>query len=114
MNPLKRKMISFLNKAACEQIVALRPETEHAKELNNTEVDDTVKEEIQRIWQVATLAEMTKIALSVSRLKKAPESQRKKIKSDLKKMAEKLVSRVEAESGPLKLPENVRNLFSGL
>jgi hypothetical protein len=114
MNPLEQKMISFLTNAAHEQIVALRSETEYAKKLNNIEVDDTVKEEIQKICQVATFVEMTKIALSVSRLKKASGPQREKIKRDLKRIAEKLVSRVEAESGPLKLPENIRNLSSGL
>ena len=107
-------MISFLTNAAHEQIVALRQETKYAKELNNIEVDDTVKEEIQKICQVATLVEKTKIALSVSRLKKASGSEREKIRSDLKRIAEKLVIRVEAESGPLKLPENIRNLFSSL
>ena len=114
MNHIKQKMITFLTKTTFEQIKALKSETTYPKELNNIEVHDAIKEEIQRICQAATFAEMTKFALSVSRLKKASWPKKEKIKNELKRISEKLVSKVEAESGPLKLPENVRNLFSGL
>jgi len=114
MNPVKQKMISFLTEAALNQIKALGPESAYAKELNKIENDDTIRVDIKKICEVATLAEITKIMFLASRLKKASEHQKDLIKSDIKKIAEKLLSRAEAESGPLRLPEHCSNLFSSL
>ena len=83
-------------------------------ELSEFEFDDVVKENIRKVCEAASLKEIAKIALLVSRMKKAPEDQKEAIKSDLKKIGENLISRVEADSGPLNLPQNIHNLFSNL
>lgn len=114
MNAVKQKMISFLTAAAHNQIKALGPWSLCAEELNNVEGDNAIRAEIKKICEVATLAEITKIMLLASRIKKASEHQKGVIKNDLKKIAEKLVNRAESEFGPLRLPEHCRNLFSSL
>ena len=105
MNPVKQKMISFLTEAARNQIEALGSDSPYTKELNKIEGEDVIRKEIKLICEAATLAEMTKIIFFASRIKKASEHQKEVIKNNLKKIAEKLLSRVETKSGPLRLPK---------
>lgn len=115
MNPIRRKMVSFLTEAVREQIKALEPGTEPAKELSEIDnVDETIAEEIEKICRVATLADITKIFLMVKKLKKASGEEQETIKSALNDIAQELAGRVEAESGPLRLSGVYRHLFSEL
>ena len=115
MNPIRRKMVSFLTETVQEQIKALDPGSELAKELDKIDnVDETVAEEIEKICRVATLADITKVFLMVKKLKKASEEEQETIKSALNDIAQELAERVQAESGPLKLSPAYRHLFSEL
>ena len=113
MNPIKRKMISLLTEAACKEIEAVDSQSACAKELSKIEADDII-EEIEKICNAATLAETTRVLLLVTRLKKASGQEREAIKSDLSTIAERLVTRVETESGQLRLPKTCRHLLSDL
>ena len=113
MNPIKQKMISLLTEAAVREIEAVDPQSSYARELGEIEVDDVV-EEIQKICNAATLAETTRVLLLLTRLKKASGQEREAIKSDLKRIAEQLVTRVEKESGQLRLPKTCRRLLLDL
>lgn len=110
MNPIRRKMISLLTEAACKEIEAVDPQSSYARELREIEVDDVI-EEIEKICNAATLAETTRVLLLVTRLKKASGQEKEAIKSDLSTIAERLVTRVETESGRLKLPKTCRHLL---
>ena len=78
------------------------------------DVDAIIAEEIEKICETATLAEITKILFLTRRMKKTSGQKRKIVKSDLKKIAEVLVTRTEAESGPLKLPQSCRLILCGI
>ena len=115
MGPIRRKLSSFLTEAAHKGIKALEPQSPCAKELNGIEdVDTIIAEEIEKICNAATLAEITKILFLTRRMKKASGQKREIIKNDLRKIAEALVVRVEKESGQLKLPETCRHLILNL
>jgi len=108
-------MVSFLTKAARNEIEALDPGSSYAKELSKIDdVEKTIDGEIEKICNVASLAEITKAFLLVSRLKKAPVHKKEIIKNELNSIAEKLITRVETKSGPLKLPRVGLPLFSEL
>lgn len=112
MNLIRRKAFSLLTEAAYNQIEALCPQSPQTKELNEIEdVNAIIAEEIEKICNAATLAEITKAILLVRRLKKAPVHEKEIIKSELDSIAEKLVTRVETKSGPLRLSKDYRHLF---
>ena len=115
MDPIRRKLSSFLTEAAHKGIKALEPESACAEQLSEIEdIDSVINEEVERICQTATLAEITKILFLTARLKKTSGQKRESIKSDIKKIAEVIVARVEAKSGPLKLPQSCHLILLGI
>ena len=115
MDAIRRKLSSFLLETAHKDINALDPQSPCAKQLSEIEnVEAVIVEEIERICQTASLAEITSILFLTARLKKASGRKKEAIEKNLKKIAETLVTRVEAESGPLKLPQACRRIFLGI
>ncbi len=112
MNPIKRKMSSFLTKVTRKGLETLDTQSfPFAKGLSKVEVDDIVAKEIEKICNAATLAEITKTLLLVRQLKKTSGQKKEAIKSDLNRIVEELLTRVETESGQLRLPEACRQLL---
>lgn len=111
MNPIKRKVSSFLTEVARKEMEALDPESPCAKELSKIEVDDIIAEDIEKMCNAATLTETTRVLLLVTRLKKASGQKKEAIKSDLNTIAERLMTRVETKSGRLRLPKACHNLL---
>lgn len=108
-------MNSLLTEAASKAIMALDPQSPCAEELSKIhDVDRVITEEIEKICAAATLAEITKILLLGARLKRTSGQKKESIKSNLKRIAEQLVTRVETDSGPLRLPKTCRHLLSNL
>ena len=80
-----------------------------AKQLSEIEnLDEIIVEEIEIICKVAVLTDNSKVFFLTARLKRTSGQEKESIKSDIKKMAEVPVIRVEAESGPLELPQSCR------
>ena len=112
MDTIRQKLSSFLIETAHKSINALEPQSPCAKQLSQIEnVDSVIAEEIKRICEAATLAEITRILFLTARLKKTSGRKKEVIEKNLKKIAEVLVTRVETESGPLKLPQACRRIF---
>ena len=107
-------MASFLTEAARDQVAAMDADCPYAKELSKIEADEVLRAEIERICAAATLGEIMKVGLLASQLKKTSGDNHQEIKSNLKEMADELLNRVEAESGPLRLPSNYRQLLFDL
>ena len=115
MNPIRRKLSSFLIETAHKGVNALEPQSPCAKQLSKIEdVDSVINEEIEKICQVATLVEISKILSLTARLRGASGQKRESVKSGIKNIAEGLVTRIEAESGPLKLPQSCRLILLGI
>jgi len=115
MDPIKQKLSSLLTEAAREDIKALDPQSPCAKQLSQIEnIDAVIAEEIENICNAATLTEITKILFLTRRIKKASGQRREAMKSQLKKIAEQVVTKVESQSGPLSLPETCRHLLLSL
>ncbi len=115
MNAVRRKMASFLTEAVTQEIGAMSPESPYVKELHEIgDIDTIIAEEVDTICNIATLGEITKAFLLVRKLKTASVQKKELTKNDLDQIAEKLVSRVEAESGPLRLSKICRHIFSGI
>ena len=88
------------------------PQSPCAKQLSEIEnLDEIIVKEIEKICRVATLTEIARIFFLAARLKRTSGQKKESIKSDIKKIAEVLVTRVEAESGPPKLPQSCRHIF---
>jgi len=114
MNPIRRKMSSFLTKVARKGLETLNTQSfPCAKGLSKVEVDDIVANEIEKICNAATLAEITKTLLLVRQLKKTSGQKKEAIKNDLNRIVEELLTRVETESGQLRLPKACHHLFLG-
>ena len=116
MDPIRERMSSLLTKVALNGIKALGSHSPCAKELSKIDDDGVrvITEEIEKISNVATLAEIARILLLAGRLKKRRGRKKESAKSELKMIAEQLVTRVETESGPLRLPATCRHLLSNL
>ena len=113
MNPIKRKMASFLTEAVHKEIDALSPDSPCTKELNEIEdVDTIIADEITKICNEATLGEITKASLLARRLRIVSVQEKDSIKNDLNRMAEKLIKRAESKSGSLRLSKIYQQLFS--
>ena len=112
MDTIRQKLSFFLIETAHKSINALEPQSPCAKQLSQIEnVDSVIAEEIKRICEAATLSEITRILFLTARLKKTSGRKKEVIEKNLKKIAEVLVTRVETESGPLKLPQACRRIF---
>ncbi len=115
MNPLRRKLSALLIETAHQDIDSLDTESQCAKELSKIkDVDAVLAETAEKICQAATLAEISKILLLTARLKTTSGQKREAVKGEIKEIAEALAERVEAESGPLKLPQSCRPILLGL
>ena len=115
MDAIRRKLSSFLLETAHKDINALDPQSPCAKQLSEIEnVEAIIAEEIKRICEAATLAEITRILFLTARLNKTSGRKKETIEKNLKKITEVLVTRVETESGQLKLPQSCRRIFLGI
>ena len=112
MNPIRRKMIAFVTEAVRKEIEALDPDCPCAKEMSKLDdVDNTIAEEVKKLCNAATLREISKMLLLVGRLKKASVQEKEAIESELWKIKEELVRRVETESDGLRIPKACRHLL---
>jgi len=115
MNTIIRKMITFVTEAVRKEIEALDPDCPCAKEMSKLDdVGNTIAKEVEKLYNAATLREVSKTLLLVGRLKKAPVQEREAIERELERINEDLVRRVETESGQLRLPKACHHLFLGL
>lgn len=115
MNLIRRRMVSFLTEAVQKELEAMDPQSQYAKELHEVgDIDTVITQEIEKICDTATLAEITKVFSLVRGLKKAPAEKREIIKSELNSKIEELTGRVEANWGPLRLRETCRGLLLNL
>ena len=108
MDAVRRKLNSLLTEAVRKQTDALDPQLQCAKELKGIDVAQVLREEAGKISGVATFREIGRASVLMARLKKASGSERETIKTDLKRLVEALIERVEKESGELKTPKPFR------
>ena len=115
MNPVRRKLRSFLIEAAHKGINALDAQSPCAKELSHIkDVDALIAETVERICETATAAEISKMLFLAARLRGASGQKEESIRNNIKKIAEVLVTRIETKSGPLKLPQSCRLILLGI
>lgn len=114
MNPLRQKMASFLIDAARKQIKGLNVESVYAKTLERIDVENMLREDINRVCEAASFIEITRIISLVSQLQAASDENKATIKGDIKKIAEGLVARIERDSGELKISQSCRHLLLNL
>jgi len=108
-------MFALVSKAAHDASARLDPDSACAKELSTIEnAEQVVDEEIAKICQAATYAEITKILLLGKSLNKSSGREKEAIRNDLKKVADALLARVQAQSGPLRLPRGCLDLLFDL
>lgn len=111
MIPLRQKIASFLTDSARKGIEMLDSECACAKTLEKIDVENSLREDINRICQAASFTEITRVLTLVTRLRMASREKKEAIKSEFKKIAEEVVARVEKESGKLKMPQTCRHLL---
>ncbi len=115
MNLIRRKMVSVLSEAARDQIKSLSPQSPLANELDEIEnIEAVIADKALRICKAATLGEITRISLLISRLKRVNGNEKEKITDQLNSIAGKLIKRVEDKTEPLKLSTVCLELFPEL
>ena len=115
MDPIRQKLSLLLTETARNRIGALEPGCPCAEELSKIdELDDIIIREAEKLCSSATLSQITRILYLAGRIKKTSGHKRENIKSQLKKIAEQIVTRAESQSGPLSLPETCRHLLLDL
>lgn len=115
MDPIRRKLSSFLTEAARKSVKALESQSPCARELSEIkDVDAIIAEEIENICNAATLTEITKILFLMRRMEKTSGPKQETIRKNFQEMAEVLVTRAETESGPSKLPQSCRQVLLGV
>jgi len=113
MNPIRRKMVSVLSEAVCDQIKSLSPQSPLANEMDEIEdIEAVIADEALRMCKAATLGEITRISLLINRLKRVNRNEKEKITDQLNSIAGKLIKRVEDKTRPLKLSKVCLELFS--
>ena len=69
MNPIRRKMITFVTEAVRKEIGALEPDCPCAKEISKLDdVGNTIAEEVEKLCNAATLGLLPKFKMNVLRL----------------------------------------------
>ena len=111
---LRQKMASFLTDAALRGMKALDANSSCAKALKKIDVENVLNEDINRICEAMSLAEIAKILSLAVKLKTSSQETSGAIKSDIKKIAEEVVTRLERKSGRLKIPEPCRHILLNL
>ena len=115
VNPLKQKLISLLTQEALKVLETADSESELVRQLTkDSRLEDVVRSEIEKVCNAATLAQMTKIVSLAARLRSAGPEKRQAIKDELAQIAELLAAKVQAESGPMQMPEVYRRVFENL
>jgi len=115
MDPIRQKLSSFLIEIAHKSMNSLDPQSVCAKDISELEdADAIIAQDIKKICQAASLPEITKIFVLAAQLKKNSGQKRNSIKNDLKKISAVVVTRAEAKSGPLKLPQSCRLVLLGV
>jgi len=108
-------MVSVLSKAARDQIKSLSPQSPLTNELGEIEdIEALIANEASRICEAATLGEITRMSLLISRLKRANENEKEKTTNQLNSIAGKSIKHVEDKTGPLQLSTVCLELFSEL
>lgn len=106
-------MIAFATEAARDAVASMEPDSPYAVKVSKFEnIDYTISNEVTKLCNEATLSEMSKTFMLIRKLKKASEHEKQTTTSELRRITEKLIERVESKSGPLKLPEVCLHLFS--
>ncbi len=114
LNPLKTKMASFLTEEALKRTKDLDSKSPCKKALTRIDVDNVLREDINRICEAVSLNEITRILSLARRLQDTSGEKKEEIKHDLKKIVEAVVARAEKESGRLRIPEPCRQLLLNL
>ncbi len=114
MNLLKKKIASFLTEEARKGMQDLDPDSPCRKALRKIDVDNVLREDINRICEAVSLAELTKILSLGRRLKTGSEDEKEETKRVLRQIVEAVVAKVERESGSLNIPEPCRQLLLNL
>lgn len=92
-------------------IDSLGPDAPYAEELRGAEAEKIIREDVGKICESISIAEITRVFFLVSRLKAAPKEMLGPAKDELKKIAEEVVARAEDKFGKLKTPEHYRRLL---
>ncbi|HUV40671.1 MAG TPA: hypothetical protein VMW23_02640 [Sedimentisphaerales bacterium] len=115
VNPLKQKLISWLTQEAIKVLETADSESEFIRQLTkDRKLEDVVRPEVEKVCNAATLAQMTKIVSLAARLRSAGPEKRQALKNELGKIAEQLVAKAQAQSGPMKMPDVYRRVLENL
>ncbi|MEE8359459.1 MAG: hypothetical protein V3S04_00870 [Candidatus Omnitrophota bacterium] len=104
-------MASFLIDAAKRGIDSLDPGSPHIEELKKIDADNIIREDINKICETVSIAEIAKIFSLSARLQTVSKEKRGVIKDELKRIAQDAAVRAESKFGRLKTPERYRRLL---
>lgn len=112
MNPVKSKLASLMIDAARKGICSLDKTSPHFKDLKTIDIDKVITEDVNRICEGISMAEIMQVMPLVAKLKivcKADEQDA--VKCRIKEIALRVVERVECAGGKLKIPASCRDLL---
>ena len=114
MNILRQNLAKLLDQSARKAISSMDPGSECANILENLDIDDILKNDIELICENVSFSETAKIISLSASINVASEDKQQIIKEEMKEFAEKLVAKIEQKNGKLKIPDHCRHLLLNL
>ena len=111
MNLLQQKLYDFLFATAKKSIATLPAGSPYIKAITKIDVDSILKDDLTRICKEVSWGEIGKILSIGAFMNMAEGEKRSAMKSDIKKVAQDIVARVERKSGKLRTPDKFRKLL---
>ena len=116
MNPMKKRLAESLTEAARKGMEAMDPDNPCARSLQASEsdADAVVAEAIQRICDEISILEAAKLVRLSATLKSSKAEDADKYKTEIRRLALRIVERVERNTGSLDVPPACRALLLNL
>ena len=113
-NYFKKQLAFLLAKSAQRGIRALEPQSSCAKALKSKNIELLVSKDIDKICDVASLSEISKILSLYAWFRIASQGKRDELKDEFKTIADGIIERVEERHGKLNIPDPCRDLLINL
>jgi len=114
MNPLRHKLAMILSNAAKKGLNTLEADSVYAKELKELDVDNILREDINKLCEEISMLEITRTFSLYTQLRTARKEEKERVKKELKDIAQNVIERAEKKSVRFKTPERYRDLILSL
>ncbi len=111
MNLIKKKLADKLTLTALVELDNLKNDPDCEGECNRDDVDQAIRNDVERIVNTISFSEGAKILTLVAKLDRAQGEKAEKIGAELAVLAENIIVRVEEAEGALNFTKSCRKMY---